>query len=78
VQPYSGGYISIINYPEKRLFDLKKGMVTVYDLVADSDEMKPLQEGEIQQEHLNLLERCLRSLKEKSVNANSPADFPAR
>ena len=78
VQPYSGGYISIINYPEKRLFDLKKGMVTVYDLVADPNEMKPLQEGEIQQEHLNLLERCLRSLKEKSVNANSPADFPAR
>jgi hypothetical protein len=70
VQPFSGGYISIINYPKKRIFDLKKGTITDYDLESDPNEMNPLDEAKLQQPHLNLLEECLRSLKERSLNAN--------
>ena len=77
VQPFSGGYISIIKFPKKHLFDLKKGMVTVYNLTTDPNEMKPLQEERLQQQHLNVLDQCLRSLKDKDVNINTSADFAA-
>ena len=69
VQPYSGGYISIINYPEKHLFNLKRGLVTLYDLESDPNETKPLQEAKIQQKHLDALDRCLRSLQAKSIKS---------
>ena len=77
VQPFSGGYVSVIKFPEKHLFDLKKGMVSVYDLTGDPNEMKPLREERLQQEHLDVLTRCLRSLKDKGVSGNASGDSAA-
>jgi hypothetical protein len=54
---------------------LKKGMVSVYDLTADPNEMKPVREERLQQEHLDILERCLRSLKDKSSSGSASGDF---
>ena len=70
VQPFSGGYIAVVNYPIKHIFDLRKGIVTVYNLAEDPTEMNPVQEAKIKPEHLDLLEGCLRSLRDKSVNPN--------
>jgi hypothetical protein len=54
---------------------LKKGMVSVYDLTADPNEMKPVREEGLQQEYLDILERCLRSLKDKGSSGNASGDF---
>lgn len=54
---------------------LKKGMVSVYDLTADPNEMKPVREERLQQEYLDILERCLRSLKDKGSSGNASGDF---
>jgi hypothetical protein len=41
VQPYGGGYISAIQYPEKYLFDVLGSNVKVYDLNKDPHEQAP-------------------------------------
>jgi len=41
VQPYSGGVISIIDYPAKYLFDVYRRQISVFDLLADPLENNP-------------------------------------
>jgi hypothetical protein len=41
VQPYGGGYISIVQYPEKYLFDLFGKNYTTFDLEKDPRESSP-------------------------------------
>ncbi len=53
IQPYGGGYISVVRYPEKFLFDVLGRKVTIYDLERDPWERSPT-EGDIQ-EHLPLI-----------------------
>jgi hypothetical protein len=40
-QPYSGGYVSIIEYPFKYVFLLKENYVYEYNLKEDPDEKQP-------------------------------------
>lgn len=58
-QPYSGGYISLLKYPEKYIFNLRKQVVDTYDLNKDPNELSP-KENNITQNYLNILEGCLR------------------
>lgn len=53
IQPYGGGYISVVRYPEKFLFDVLGRKVAVYDLERDPGERSPT-EGDIR-EHLPLI-----------------------
>ena len=41
VQPYGGGFISIVEYPKKYLFSVLDRNVRVYDLVKDPGELAP-------------------------------------
>jgi len=41
VQPYGGGFISVVRYPEKYLFDVLGKNVKVYDLDSDPGEQSP-------------------------------------
>ncbi len=41
VQPYGGGYISVVQYPEKYVFDVLGQTYTVYDLEKDPGEKSP-------------------------------------
>jgi arylsulfatase A-like enzyme len=41
VQPYGGGFISAVRYPEKYLFDVLGRNVKVYDLARDPQEQSP-------------------------------------
>ena len=41
VQPYGGGFISAVRYPEKYLFDVLGRNVKVYDLAKDPQEQSP-------------------------------------
>jgi len=41
VQPYGGGYISAVQYPEKYVFDVLAQTYTVYDLEKDPGEKSP-------------------------------------
>lgn len=42
VQPYGGGFISLVRYPEKYLFRVSENMVEKFDLVKDPAERTPL------------------------------------
>jgi hypothetical protein len=42
VQPYGGGFISAVRYPEKFLFDVLGRNVKVYDLAKDPQEQSPV------------------------------------
>lgn len=42
VQPYGGGFISAIQYPQKYLFDVLGRNVKVYDLQKDPEELSPV------------------------------------
>ena len=42
IQPYGGGFISVVQYPQKYLFDVLGGNVNVYDLAQDPDERFPV------------------------------------
>ncbi len=42
IQPYGGGYISAIQYPQKYLFDVLGRKVRVYDLDRDPQELSPV------------------------------------
>lgn len=44
LQPYGGGYISVVSYPMKYLFDVLGGDVKVYDLEKDPLELSPTSE----------------------------------
>lgn len=63
VQPFSGGYITIINYPHKHIFKLSDNTVTNYDLSRDPDEASILTKKGIDAESLKMLEKCFQSLK---------------
>ena len=63
VQPFSGGWIAINNYPHKQIFKLSDNTVTTYDLSRDPDEASVVSKKEINSEALLMLERCLQSLK---------------
>jgi hypothetical protein len=41
IQPYGGGFISVVRYPEKYLFDILGGTVEIYDLEQDPLEQSP-------------------------------------
>ena len=41
VQPYGGGFISIVNYPKKYLFSVLDRNVSIYDLEKDPGELSP-------------------------------------
>jgi hypothetical protein len=41
VQPYGGGFISIVDYPQKYLFSVLDGNVAIYDLKKDPQERSP-------------------------------------
>ena len=41
IQPYGGGHISVVRYPEKVLFDVLGRDVAVYDLDRDPGERSP-------------------------------------
>ena len=41
IQPYGGGFISVVQYPRKYLFDVLGGNVNIYDLAQDPDEHSP-------------------------------------
>lgn len=42
VQPYNGGFISLVRYPEKYLFSVPENMVEKFDLLQDPTEQSPL------------------------------------
>ena len=63
VQPFSGGAISIINYPIKHVFNLRRGLVSVYDLEADPNEIKKIKESKMDEAATGMLDACLTSLK---------------
>jgi arylsulfatase A-like enzyme len=63
VQPFSGGFITIINYPHKHIFKLSDNTVTTYDLSRDPDEASILTKQEVDSESLKILEKCVQSLK---------------
>ena len=41
IQPYGGGFISIVRYPKKYLFDVLGRSVKVFDLEKDPEEKSP-------------------------------------
>ena len=41
IQPYGGGFISIVQYPMKYLFDMLGQNIKVYDLNKDPEERSP-------------------------------------
>ena len=63
-QPFSGGYITITEFPIKHIFNLKKRTVSRFDLERDPDEMSPGREVPLDGEQVTLLENCLRSLRD--------------
>ncbi|HET8564044.1 MAG TPA: sulfatase-like hydrolase/transferase, partial [Candidatus Binatia bacterium] len=65
VQPFAGGFIALIDYPIKQIFDLKRGLVTTYDLQRDPSELKPMRQAKLDKDKLDLLNSCLASLKER-------------
>lgn len=42
IQPYNGGFISLVEYPKKYLYSLSGGTVEMFDLQNDPDEKNPL------------------------------------
>ena len=41
IQPYGGGFISVVQYPKKYLFEVLGGNVNIYDLSKDPGERSP-------------------------------------
>ncbi|MBN2317856.1 MAG: sulfatase-like hydrolase/transferase [Acidobacteria bacterium] len=41
IQPYGGGYISVVQYPRKYLFDVLSQDIKIYDLMQDPEEQNP-------------------------------------
>ena len=64
VQPFSGGAISTIKYPIKRVYNFRRGNVREYDLTADSLEVGATKESQIDETATGILDSCLRSLRE--------------
>jgi hypothetical protein len=62
VQPFSGGYIAVINYPLKNIFNVRDNSVTTYDLDRDPNEGSPISRQKVDDAALGLLNRCLLSL----------------
>lgn len=58
-QPYSGGYISLVRYPEKYIYSLKENIVLFYNLDSDKNETDPKIE-EISQQNIEILSECLK------------------
>lgn len=71
VQPFSGGYISVINYPIKLIFNLKTERVSTYDLQKDPDEMRPVEESKIDKSKIGILRDCLNSIKNQQSGSAS-------
>ena len=59
-QPYSGGYISLVQYPIKHLYSLKENKVYIFNLEEDPNELNPNIE-EISKENKDIMESCLRN-----------------
>ncbi len=58
VQPYGGGYISVIQYPNKYLFDVLGRNVKVFDLAKDPREQSP--SAQDAGEHMHLIREFFR------------------
>jgi len=41
IQPYGGGFISVVQYPKKYLFDILGQEILVFDLIRDPEEQDP-------------------------------------
>ncbi|HSW39173.1 MAG TPA: sulfatase-like hydrolase/transferase, partial [Acidobacteriota bacterium] len=52
VQPYGGGFISVVRYPRKYLFDILAGNLVVFDLENDPQERSPSKRNISQYMHL--------------------------
>jgi hypothetical protein len=62
VQPFSAGYIAVINYPLKDIFNLSNESVTTYNLSVDPDEASPISRRKNDAAALERLNGCLVSL----------------
>lgn len=56
VQPFHGGFLSVVNYPKKYLFDFAADQVLEFDLVSDPDEVRPVQVSSDQKKYFSLFE----------------------
>jgi hypothetical protein len=66
VQPFSGGYVAIIDYPFKHIFDLTGSSVTTYNLSSDPNEMSPVSRRTNDSVSRQKLNSCLSSLSTES------------
>ena len=64
-QPFSGGAIALVDYPKKYIFDLKRGIVTNYDLGQDPNEMNPTDITQVDSDRMGILKHCLMSIRDK-------------
>ena len=62
VQPFGGRKISIIEYPMKRIYDVTRQQVALYDLEKDPNETAPLKIVNIDTFELRKLQNCVASL----------------
>jgi hypothetical protein len=72
VQPFGGRKISIIQYPMKRIYDVARQQVALYDLEKDPNETAPLKIVSIDTLELGELQNCVASLSpnDKTVRAS--------
>jgi hypothetical protein len=69
IQPYGGGFISVVQYPSKYLFDILGGKVRIFDLTQDPEERNP--EIGDPAEYMYLIEDFFRN-RENSSPAPAP------
>jgi arylsulfatase A-like enzyme len=62
VQPFGGGYVAVVDYPVKYIFQLSDETLTTYDLQKDPRESTPSNRRPIDKAGLGVLEACLASL----------------
>ena len=62
VQPFGGGYIAVVDYPIKYIYQLSDESLTTYDLQKDPRESAPSNRRPIDKAGLRVLEDCLASL----------------
>lgn len=59
VQPFAGGYIALVRFPHKYIFELRRNLVTLYDLRWDPNEYQPLYRRRTGPQEIALLATCL-------------------
>jgi len=69
IQPYGGGFISVVQYPTKYLFDVLGQNIQVYNLEQDPEERSP--EIHDPQEYMFLIEDFFQNPRVSKVNPDS-------